>query len=63
VVNIALTVTGAIILVFVYSDFIYTSLSTSGSGFLSKRVTLIIEHDFIRPAARPLDVPAVDRLC
>ncbi len=23
---------------------------------------LIIEHDFIRPAARPLDVPAVDRL-
>ena len=39
VVNIPLAVTGAIILVVVYSDFIYTSLSTSGSGLLSKKVT------------------------
>ena len=42
VINIPLAITGAIILVFVYSDFIYTSLSTSGSGFLSKRVTQLL---------------------
>lgn len=42
VINIPLALTGAAILVIVYSDFIYTALSASGSGFLSKRVTHLL---------------------